>query len=283
MQMRESEQTMGAKTEEQLDGELGQRIDRALEPRGLWADVVSLEHHHREMGRMYDEGVKGAALIAARGGDVIGYAHKLLKPEDNDGCANEIRVANSTRVRQFNGAGVREVQTQAAPSPDYGTKDTPFGKIPPPGFIGCEADKAFWAGSQEKTDILSGKHCILGPSCAHSQANIPHRHIDSLEDWLPRDAQERAQRSEPDTRLSGVRLGDVHRRLEAERRERRAQEEIARLRCEIERNENAAHRELKQWRAMFSRPEICRRTLDQLREAHDGLQRRLEKVRSAIL
>ena len=195
-------------TEAQRAEQLGQRIEQALQPRVV-TPAVSMEHLHREMSRMYDEGFNEAAVIAIRGGDLLQAAHSRLKSTHGQGLAAEIAQAHNTRrAAQCKNPNKpcprdgdcpehgknREGQTQAAPSPDYGSKEQPFGSPRP---VDLEPER------------------------------FADRWESKLSDWLPNTLPY-------DRRLSGVRLGDVHLRLEAERRLLRSEAEVARLRAMID-------------------------------------------------
>lgn len=166
---------------------------------------------------MYDEGFNEAAVLQLRGCDLLAEAHRRLKPTHGKELAAEIRGAMHARK-----AAQHATQTQAAPTPDYGTAEVPFGSFPP-------------------RDVVPGV-CVFVDT-----AGVGKVVLESL--------QRLGVKARP---LPKVALSEPPLR-------------------------NAERIELQQWRSMFSRPDICGRTLDQLREAHDELQRRLETVRGAVL
>ncbi len=188
-----------------------------------------------EMSRMYDEGFLEGAAMVARDGDLLAEAYRRLTRGVGVGSmlAREVNEAYQEREKRRQ-AAVHDKQTQAAPSPDYGTAEKPFGSLDP---------------SADSIDALADWIPAEAPACCVfvDTAGIGKCVLEHL-----RGLGIRAQPL-PKVTLSEPPL------------------------CRAER------KELYQWRSMFSRPDICRRTLDQLREARDELRRRLETVRGAVL
>ncbi len=70
---------------------------------------------------MYDEGFNEATVLMLRGVDLLAEAYRRLKSTHGKELAAEIAGAMHAR----------KAQTQAAPSPDYGATEKPFGSCFP--------------------------------------------------------------------------------------------------------------------------------------------------------